>query len=1278
MFGLLKNTPLHIIPDILGNDPFGKEKNKRLYKRYNKAIQSYKKSYQKALDAGYTWQELKKLGYDPPLPPMALAGGKGGGGLIPVFDGPLSILPSPVDPLPPPSSESKEIEDDSKEIEDLLNTPEKRTRPVQPNAPKPNRYKSRIDEILEKENLTNEDFDELERLQDEEADEIFGEQKGDDDRDLDQMLEPEELDLEGLRRRARDLFEGVDVDETLRKEFEKKHDNPPDGEPYDVDEILRKKYEEIKNQPLPRLPEPEPEKPRPERKISQTVNRRGVSGNVGVSVVKDIVERAMRYKNSILRLNPVDAKYYDKAFKLKREKVNRKLKTKGGKNRKIKKQGDQVDVFRRLTNDNPDFIQKLVDILNTYGFDFTDVSTGKKGKKERDKIFNDWLSKNADEAERINYELAKAIKQEARQQEAPKWMIDSIDDSRIDTRVKNPEMNPSIKDDTVLRVLLGKMSSELKTLGISQQDADYMALRFIEGMQQKELENIEEKGDVKEGVNTTINETLDEFNRVMEEARTRLNRFNINPSKLTELMMNAFNIFQQERGQRRGFMEKIQVFKNLIDQVVTQVERTSSSSSGIEPIPTAQDTPDELATKILEDLKEDVASFRGARIAMVENTGLPEIGELVDVDLGRPPDGDPDDDPDDSDDDGGGGDPDDPPDNDPLVDFYYRGRRRRVSLRTLIKAMIIAGVSAGTIYKVYERLKNQGEYNGDDDNGDDDNGDDDDEEKNKGDNIEEKEDMWSDGVYFDPNDIMMPVPVPPVQSPQLKKLRAVYTETLQKFYDAKNTGASEKELKKIYDRLKKVIKEMEDAKSQPPSEFPPPPNPPEPEPSYPPPAYPELPPPPYPDKKTPVQEGTQLKILRVVYKKMLQEYYDAKNAGESIEKLKNIYDNIKALVKKMEYVKAQYVKSKKPVPPEDEEDMIGDINPNDIMMPVPTSATDWNVPPPSTDATTVEGQLKIMRIVYIKTLQEFYDAKNTGASKEELKKIYDRVKALVKKMEYVKSQQPQKEQPVPPEPEDEVRPDPQQEEDGDNEANGEVPVPPMGGNGDDPDTLVSFGDTDQSFLPDVVDPAEANLFLSTRKEAEEEQRRWAKYSLVRPGFGLGNINQNPLAMHNYQEEKKRFTNCYANPKPAKNITKQQVEKKWNPNMQPYWYPAIQTEYGNVQFEDAFYNEKMGQAFTNPDPVNNLRQTWENPNSIYHPENSLAGYTCPPVKIPELRNYGGYYGVNLPPSTQAGYCGNQKVKDTMYKYSPMMENDNFHHSKKDMTYELPRTGSARIF
>ena len=773
-----------------------------------------------------------------------------------------------------------------------------------------------------------------------------------------------------------------------------------------------------------------------------------------------------------------------------------------------------------------------MDILVKYGrVKTSDLSFQAKDYDSINELSDRLFNNTGIDSERLNREIMKRLKEEARRRNAPPWYIDIFDDTPMDVRVDNPPMSPSIKDDTNHRVLVRSMRQELIKLGIPEFDAQEMSLRLIEHFQQQEIENIGEAKDYTEGINTTITVLLDEFNSVIQDATQRLTgSFTVNKQLLVKLMKDAFYTYLQEKNNKLTFLQKVQVFRDLVNQVVTKVGRESSSSSSGGGFQSEEISINELNQEIENNEKMDIVrghNIRLRRRPQTEGYGN-QIYNNIDV-VFRPEELLPD--PRAFDNDGGDDDPDweddipeynppdnfrnpfenprgdpDPPDDPPrgdIVELFFRGAWRRISLRTLIKALMIAGATTGTIYAIYNRLSKQEEYNGD-------------EENNQSNSIEDDTDNMKPHRPIEPTPIGNPV------KPGGLRPGGVYYNLPDDddvtWIDGKPDKADDKPLKSVEE---------------------------------------------------------QLADLRKQYLQLYQKYLDAKKRGGSKEELQSIFKQIMEVRDKIQKLKETMVDD------DDEED----------------------------------------------------------------------------------------EQPVAP-----------GGEEGEGETNGEVPVPPMGGDGDDPDTIVQFGDTDQSFAPDFVDPAEANLFLSTTKEVEEEQKRWAKYSLVKPGFGLGSINQNPLAMHNFQAEKKRFTNCFKPEKPGKAPSKQAVERKWSPQMAPYWYPAIQNEYGDVQFEDSFYNNKMAQSFTNPIPVDNRRSTWENPNSIYHPENSLASYHPHGVRIPELRNRAGYYGVNKQPSTQGGFTNNRKVYNDMYHYSPLMTSD-YQHKKRDVSndisYNLPRSGSARF-
>ena len=205
-----------------------------------------------------------------------------------------------------------------------------------------------------------------------------------------------------------------------------------------------------------------------------------------------------------------------------------------------------------------------------------------------------------------------------------------------------------------------------------------------------------------------------------------------------------------------------------------------------------------------------------------------------------------------------------------------------------------------------------------------------------------------------------------------------------------------------------------------------------------------------------------------------------------------------------------------------------------------------------------------------------------------------------------------------------------------------VPAPPAieglstSETAEDPDTLVSL-DYDQTkeqgeglARADMIDPAEAELFLSTKKEADAEQRRWEEYSIVQPGFGLGGPMVNGLQRHNLRQERKRFTNNFKTPKPYYVPSIKTIEERADPRDQPIFTPIYQNAFGAEKFDDSFKNTyQKGDRilFTNPYLTSNNQREWENPSSIYHPEYSLYYYNSKPTLIGETSKPAEYRFTN---------------------------------------------------
>ena len=247
-------------------------------------------------------------------------------------------------------------------------------------------------------------------------------------------------------------------------------------------------------------------------------------------------------------------------------------------------------------------------------------------------------------------------------------------------------------------------------------------------------------------------------------------------------------------------------------------------------------------------------------------------------------------------------------------------------------------------------------------------------------------------------------------------------------------------------------------------------------------------------------------------------------------------------------------------------------------------------------------------------------------------------------------------------------------------ANGEVEVKPGGGSGDstgggsgggmpttdpeDPDhtTFVDYEavrGTDESeglLRAEGIDPAEANLFLNTGKQARAQQRMWDNFSMVEPGHGLGSIGFNTIAQHNKREYDKRFSkNFKIEQKPT--IVR---PYKADPKMQPRMIPIYQNDYGEVQFEDSgpVSDYQRRNQLTNERLHTDRWREYENRNNIYQPEGRLMNYERKPVTIPEIRTHGYDYAL---PKERPSRNGGVVYKDSrgLYNYSGgTLRNDEF--------------------
>lgn len=246
---------------------------------------------------------------------------------------------------------------------------------------------------------------------------------------------------------------------------------------------------------------------------------------------------------------------------------------------------------------------------------------------------------------------------------------------------------------------------------------------------------------------------------------------------------------------------------------------------------------------------------------------------------------------------------------------------------------------------------------------------------------------------------------------------------------------------------------------------------------------------------------------------------------------------------------------------------------------------------------------------------------------------------------------------------------------------------------EDPDTLVSFEDYDKTtdqgvgtLRAEFIDPAEADLFLSSSKEIAAERRRWDEYALVAPGFGLGGPQRNSLQAHNLREEQNRFTNTFKNPKPYTTDSRRTIERNHDRRDQPVFTPIYQNAYGDEKFDDANENMfvKNGRVlFTSPNLKTNHISEWERPTSIYHPEFGLYYFKPKATPIGEVSRDAKYRFTNERESFVRGHAQQaNRVYGFPSEHSETMRNDTIWQDSKprhsSRTYQLAANGGSTRF
>jgi len=170
----------------------------------------------------------------------------------------------------------------------------------------------------------------------------------------------------------------------------------------------------------------------------------------------------------------------------------------------------------------------------------------------------------------------------------------------------------------------------------------------------------------------------------------------------------------------------------------------------------------------------------------------------------------------------------------------------------------------------------------------------------------------------------------------------------------------------------------------------------------------------------------------------------------------------------------------------------------------------------------------------------------------------------------------------------------------------------------DSDTVVKFDfgeDVGEGMeRAEAIDPAEAKLFLSNKREAAAEQKRWEAFSNVQPFNGLGTVKSNPLLLRQVAEYVNQYANttqgAYPTLSDMRNRDRKAVIRKQQLMPQisnaPF-VPTVQCAFGRDVFENEFAipTQQSGNNFMIDD--NNLPDnkfsTWFKPNS-YHPEYAI--------------------------------------------------------------------------
>ena len=252
-----------------------------------------------------------------------------------------------------------------------------------------------------------------------------------------------------------------------------------------------------------------------------------------------------------------------------------------------------------------------------------------------------------------------------------------------DEEIKSPE-EEGIMSEAVFRPLVRSIVENLTKMGMRTEMADSLAIKLINSFTgEQTLKNIRDFGDIKEGVNQTIGDLLDEFNEVLIDARTRqLQGFNL--TNWIRIMPSLISSWQTASA-RASTSSRVQTFRNLLKTL-----RNGLNEREIVQRDIPEDfVPIEEIKERLEEINDQVL-YRGRGFTL---SGVPlrEVAEeeLKEVQLNRQA----------------------PEASDIGIEINLDGRRRAVRLRDFIEAHKVLGLPflqyLNYIIDMYKRLQRQ-------------------------------------------------------------------------------------------------------------------------------------------------------------------------------------------------------------------------------------------------------------------------------------------------------------------------------------------------------------------------------------------------------------------------------------------------------------------------------------------------------------------------------------------------------------------------------------------